>query len=258
MTKVSKLMSQIFESYKLAFLFIIVALPLALVPVMGEGLQHFVEYKLGMFALKSFDDFGEQAHVIRLSFGAVKILSLLFIAFVLPRFFLMNRNKRSALSLTRENRKHLLKGIIAILIMTAWIFFIGPAVLSFLLPSLSTSKGMLLLLLTPLLLGTAFAKPTNNWIASLWGLPLPTSVQHKDIIKSLYGPGFIVQILAIFPAMALHYWLGFSAMGATGMTLAAILILDSVVVGFLACLLASCIFVLIRDIYNRTEERKDN
>ena len=70
--------------------------------------------------------------------------------------------------------------------------------------------------------------------------------------KAIYGVGFIVQIAAIFPAMALHYWLGFNAMGATGITLAAILIFDSVVVGFLACLLASCIFVLIRDAYEPT------
>jgi len=115
---------------------------------------------------------------------------------------------------------------------------------------------MLLLLLTPFLLSFVFAKPINNWIASLWGLPLPTQAQHKGINQALYGPGFIIQIAAIVPGMALHYWLGFNAMGESGATLATILFVDSIVVGVLACLMASCIFVLIRDIYERTKERK--
>lgn len=100
-----------------------------------------------------------------------------------------------------------------------------------------------------------FAKPVNNWITSLWGLPLPTPAQHKDIIKDLYGLGFIVQAAAIFPAMALHYWFGFNAMGQSGVILATILVLDSIVVGVLACLMASCIWVLIRDIYKRPEDK---
>jgi len=116
MTKISELISQIFESYKLAFLFIGIALPLALVPVLGEGLQHFVEYKLGMFALERGDDLGDRAQAIRIGFGAIKILSLLFIALVLPRFFLMDRNRRRALSFTRQNRQALLRGFIVVLL----------------------------------------------------------------------------------------------------------------------------------------------
>jgi len=56
--------------------------------------------------------------------------------------------------------------------------------------------------------------------------------------------------------MALHYWLGFNAMGATGVTLATILLLDSVVVGALACLMASCVFVLFRDTYGPTLKQR--
>jgi len=255
MTKISELISQIFESYKLAFIFFTIALPLALVPVMGEGLQHFIEFKLGMFDLKSVNDLGEKAQAIRLSFGAVKILSLLFITLVLPRFFLMDRNKRSALSLTRQNGHALLRGLIVVLVMMAWVFFIGPAILSFLMPSLSKLKALLLLLLTPFLLGTIFSKSVNNWVTSLWGFPLPTPAQHKDINKTLYGPAFIIQVAVILPAMALHYWLGFNAMGQSGVTLAIILFVDSIVIGLLACLMGSCLFVIFRDTFKRTEER---
>ncbi|MEP6343922.1 MAG: hypothetical protein ABJ275_11465 [Maricaulaceae bacterium] len=257
MTKISKLLSQTFESYKLAFLFIMIALPLALVPVLGEGLQHFVEYKLGMFALKKGDDFGDKAHAIRIAFGAIKILSLLFIMLVLPRFFMMNRNKKTALSFTRQNGQALLKGLIVVLVMVVWTFFIGPIVLSFLIPSLSELKALLLILFTPFLLGMIFTKPVNNWLTSLWGFPLPTPTQHKAINKTLYGPGFMIQIAAIFPAMALHYWLGFNAMGQSGATLATLLVVDSIVVGVLACLMAACIFVPIRDIYEHTEVDKN-
>jgi len=249
MTKISEIISQIFESYKLAFLFIIIALPLALVPVMGEGLQHFVEYKLGMFDLKSYDDFGDKAHTIRIAFGVIKVLSLCFIMLVLPRFFLMDRNKGSALSFTRQNGQALLRGLIVVLLMMLWIFMVGPAVLSLLIPSLSEGKILLLSLGALFIPSIYLMKPTNDWIASLWGLSLPTAAQHKAISKSFYGIGFIAQIAAIFPVMALHYWLGFNAMGATGVALAVILIVDTVVVGFLACLVASSMFVLIRDAY---------
>lgn len=159
MGKISELMSQILESYKLAFIFIGAALPLALMPVMGEGLQHFVEYKLGMFALKSGDDFGDKAHRIRLAFGAIKILSLIFVLLVLPRSFLMGRNTRNALSFTRQNGYALLTGLILIMGLFVWIFFIGPAVLSFLMPSLSKLKALLLLLLTPFLGGWFLQNP---------------------------------------------------------------------------------------------------
>lgn len=258
MTKISELLSQTFESYKLAFLFIMIALPLALVPVLGEGLQHFVEYKLGMFALKKGDDFGDKAHAIRIAFGAIKILTLFFIMLVLPRFFLMERHKKSSLSFSRQSRQALLRGLIVVLVMVVWMFFIGPAVVSFLIPSLSKLKAFLLLLLTPFLLGMFFTKPVNNWITSLWGFPLPTPAQHKAINKLLYGPGFMIQVIAIFPGMALHYWFGFNAMGQSGATLATLLFVDSIVVGVLACLMAACIFVPIRDIYKQTEGGKEN
>lgn len=254
MIKISEFISQLLESYKLAFLFIIIALPLALVPVMGEGLQHFVEYKLGMFDLKSYDDFGDKAHSIRIAFGIIKVLSLCFIMLVLPRFFLMDRNKRSALSFTRQNGHALFRGLIVVLFSMLWLFMIGPTVLPLLLPSLSEGKILLLSFAALFIPSMFLMKPTNNWIASLWGLSLPTVTQHKAIKKAIYGIGFSVQVAAIFPAMALHYWLGFNAMGATGGILATILIIDSVVVGFLACLMASCVFVLIRDAYGQASK----
>ena len=249
MTKISNLFHQIIESYKLAFIFIAAAIPLALVPVLGEALQHFVEFHLGMFALEKGDSFSDQKQAIRIGFGLIKVISLMFIILILPRFFLKNRSRGDALSLTKKNTSAIFKGIIAMTVMMVWIFLIGPIIVSFFMPSLSTLKMTLLLLLSPFLVGFIFTKSVNNWMAGLWGLPSPTAAQHKEINKAIYGIGFIVQAAAIFPAMALHYWLGFNAMGAAGFTLATILIIDSVVVGILACLMASCIFVLFRDSY---------
>lgn len=249
MAKISDLFRQIIESYKLAFIFIGLALPFALVPVFGEALQHFVEFKLGMFALEKVDDFSHKKQAIRISFGAIKVVSILFISLVLPRFFLKNYTRKNPLSFTKQHTSALLKGLVAVLLMMLWVFLIGPVIVSFLMPSLSKLKATLLLLLSPFLLGFIFTKPVNNWIAGLWSLPRPATDQHKAINNAIFGIGFIVQIAAIFPAMVLHYWLGFNAMGATGTTLAIILILDSLVVGLLACLMASCVFVLFRDTY---------
>jgi len=212
-------------------------------------LQHFAEFKLGMFALEKGDVFSDQKQAIRLVFGTVKVLSIFFIILVLPRFFLKNQSQKSAMSFSKQNVSGLFKGLIFTLAMMLWVFWIGPNVISFLLPSLSQLKALLLLLLSPFLAAFVFSKSYNNWVAGLWDMPSPTAVQNKEINRALYGPGFIVQIATIFPAMGLHYWLGFNAMGATGATLAIILAIDSVVVGALACLMASCIFVLFRDTY---------
>ena len=252
MTKLSEFVSQIIESYKLAFIFFSIALPLAMVPILAEALQHFAEFKLGMFSLREGEVFGDTKQAIRLLFGLIKVLAIFFIFLVLPRFFLHGRNQHIALSFLSGNIFGLIRGLIFVLLSMLWLFMVGPAVLPLFMPSLSEVKILLLSLGALLLPSIYLMKPTNNWIASLWGLPLPSDAQHKAMNKAIYGVGFIVQIAAIFPAMALHYWLGFNAMGATGITLAAILIFDSVVVGFLACLLASCIFVLIRDAYEPT------
>ena len=249
MTKLSELFGQSIESYQLAFRFIILALPLALVPVLAEALQHFAEFQLGMFALEKGDSFSDQKQAIRLVFGAVKALSIFFIILVLPRFFLKNCRQKSAISFSKKNVSALFMGLIMILVMMLWVFWLGPILISFLLPSLSKLNVLLLLLLSPFLAAFVFSKSYNNWVAGLWDLPSPSAAQNKEINKALYGLGFIVQAAAIFPAMALHYWLGFNAMGAAGFTLATILIIDSVVVGILACLMASCIFVLFRDTY---------
>jgi len=55
MTKISELFGQTIESYQLAFRFIILAIPLACIPVLAEALQHFAEFKLGMS--RSFSSF---------------------------------------------------------------------------------------------------------------------------------------------------------------------------------------------------------
>ena len=250
MAKISELMFQIFESYKLAFIFFTIALPLAMIPIMAEAIQHYVEFKLGMFSLREGDALTDKKQAVRLGFGFVKVLALLSITFILPRFFLHGHNQRRALSFVSGNIPGLLCAFILILILLFWVFMIGPAVFSFLMPALSEGKILLLSFGVLFIPGLYFMKPTNNLIASLWGLPLPTAPQHKAMYNALYGLGFFIQFFAvIFPTMVLHYWLGYTAMGATGMTLAAILIVDSGVVGVLACLMASCVFVLIRDAY---------
>lgn len=258
MTKISESIFQIFESYKLAFIFFTIAMPLAMIPILAEALQHYAEFKLGMFSLSKGAVLENHKQAIRLGFGVVKVLAIFFTALVLPRFFLHGRNKRIALSFISKSKSDLTRGLIYVLLSMLWLFAVGPAALSLVMPSLSEGKVLLLSFGALFILSIYLVKPTNNWIARLWGLSLPTATQHKAMNKAIYGIGFFVQIVVIFPAMALHYWLGFNAMGASGVTLATILLLDSVVVGFLACLLASCVFVLIRDVYNRTTEHKEN
>lgn len=244
-----KLINQIIESYKLAFLFLVLVLPLFLVPVFAEGLQHYAEYKLGMFALKEGDTFGDKKQAIRVGFGVIKLISILFVFLVLPRFFLNDQNRHKALSFSADNIVSIYKSLFVTVIFIIWIFFIGPRVLSFLIPSLSPTKVMLLSLLTPVFFGLFLIKSTNNWIARLWGLALPTAAEHKAIFRAIYGSGVIVQIAVILPAMGLHYWLGYQAMGQSVVRLTSILLVDAVVVGILANLIASVSYVLIRDAY---------
>ena len=242
-----KALKQIAESYKFAFLFCTLAFPLVMVVVFAEGLQHYAEYKLGMFSIGEGGSFGPAKQFIRLVFGAFKVASIMLLACILPLFFQRGMKMSEALRFEGGLANMLWRATIFSAVMIFLVFFGLPQILGAVVPGFTASKVILLSLCIFLALSIPFQNKINRWLAKFWGFSVPNREQNKAINRALFANGLPVQFAAIMPAMALHYWFGYLAMSMSGFKLYWLLGLDSILVGILAALMASAIYVLFRD-----------
>ncbi len=240
--------SQITESYRLGVQFFYLAFPLVLICIGAEALQHYVEYKLGMFSVEDGNKFTREDQYIRLSFGFLKVLSIIAIGVVLPRFIQQNSGLMRAIRTSGSAWLELLKLAALMGLMIAFIFLIAPAIFGWLFPGMSQSLILIIALLLTFIPQLIFKNAHANSITTLLSLPKPNQTQIERINRVMFSSGIFVMAATILPAMALHYYLGMSAFGQRGSILFLLLALDSVVVGLLACLLAAAAYVPLRDI----------
>jgi hypothetical protein len=242
-----KLMSQTAESYRLAAVFLVAAFPLVCLPIFFEGLQHIAEVRLGMFAGEGSSELSETAQAIRLSFGALKVISIIATTVFVTRFFLHGKNVRRALQFSATAKKAILVGCLVMVVAMVLAFLVGPAFLRFLKPDISAAKAMLIPFLLLLFAGFPLQNKINGWMAYVFDDTPLSDMQNKSLNKAMKG-GFSAVILATFlPTMVLHYFLNMQAMGGTAAQLWVLLTLDSFVVGVLACLLGASYYVVYRD-----------
>lgn len=235
------------ESYYLAFIFLVFAFPLAVVPVVFEGLQHIVEVNLGMFTPPEIKTFDPVKWNIRIGFGALKVMSILLSIILLPRYFINNRNIRQSLHLSVSAKKAALSAVVVTVISVLWAFIIGPWLLSLLDSSIAFMKRVLLSLCLWVGAGALMQSHVNNWLAKIYGEAPLLEQENKAISKVMLGGFSPVIVASFFPALALHYALNIFAMGKGFFLLSILLFIDSFVVGLLAALLGASCYVVYKD-----------
>jgi len=244
---VLKLFGQAIEIYKLAFLFLVLAWPIACIPVFFEALQHYAEYKLGMFQATSFTEFGQDNQNKRLVFGAFKVFSIMAIYILLPRFFILGQDVWRAVNLSKRIKWLLFRVSLELLLFGAFVFLIGPWVLDISGLPVSQNQRVLISLLVIIIGSSSWQNHFNRCFAEIIEDRAVEKQEQKSINKALFIGFIFLMIPAVLPAMALHYGLGGLAMGAGGGGLFGILLIDSFVVGVLAALLAATFYVMFRD-----------
>lgn len=239
-----KIISQTVESYRLAFLFCLAAVPLFCIPIFFEGLQHAAEIWLGMFAEGAAENFDDEDQKIRLIFGVFKVLSMIVIYFLVSRFFLHARNVKKALSFSSKAKMAICLGFLTMIAIFVWAFILGPNIVAMVHIGASPKQKMLIPLVIVLLLGFPLQNGMNKWMAQVFDdAPLRTD-ENAALNKAFKGGMSPVIILSILPMMIVHYGLNMWAMGKSLGLIILLLSLDSLLVGFLGVLMGATTYVV--------------
>lgn len=205
-----------------SFLFLLACPLLAAVPVVVELIQHVVEFRLGMYdsiaAAKAADD-----HPVRMAFGFAKVLSLTLAGYWVMRWLAW----RDPSAAGRWDRRAvtLFSGVLAYHAAMA-------AVQLFLLPRTGPVLlgGFLVgLILGPLLAAWGVAAPLGN--------PAVGPLASIRLMAPRIAWSAAFMLVAMLPLMIVHYVLGAGAIFAPAPMKWPALILDSLVVGWLAALM---------------------
>lgn len=242
-----RFITQIVETYRLAFVFMLAAFPLACLPILFEGLQHIAEVKLGMFINPEVRNFTNADQNKRLVFGVFKVLSLLAVAILLPRYFIHERDLKRTVKFSLKALKSIFIAFIISALAVLWIFVLGPMGVSLIIKDASNQMRMIAPMLFIIVAAFPLQSLMNKGMAKvLDDMPL-SETENQAMTKAMMGGFAPLMILAIAPWMVLHYMLNIKAMGQSLPTLWAILTLDSVVVGVLGALMAAAIYMIYRD-----------
>ena len=223
---------------------IVLGVPLVfLLPTLAEAVQHVAEYQLGMFTAGDGISAGRES-TIRLAFGVVKIIAVLVVLMWTPRYWFHGRDIRRAFLPTVRNLK-----------------FLGIVVLAQVVISFVTDAAKA---------GTEAA--LTGWASQPWIAYAPLATQLLISILSLYillwtiagllgdysmairrsavlMHGRFIRTIVVFaggyaPLFALHYALNYGAMGQPPAIVAAMLVIDALVVGVLAVAMGNTLYVI--------------
>lgn len=214
---------------------ILTALPLLFaLPVAAELVQHFIEYRAGMFASVEAME-ATAADAGRMGFGQVKVLVLMLLPFWVARWhFFRGRRDRPILGDRRSIMLYVPVVLLGIAIGLVQQF--GGSLLSPYVPDARVlmAIGFLFFAATVVLdvyltawkIGAALGNPRMT-------IPASFRVMHGNFWWSL---GFFV--VMFLPLMVVHYGLNGLAIGKPDGLLWTILAIDSLVVGYLGLVLA--------------------
>jgi hypothetical protein len=219
------------------------ALPLVFaLPVVAELVQHWVEYRAGMFdSIAGAEAAGDDP--ARMAFGQIKFLSLLLVPFWITRWFFFRDDPDRPLLGDRRSV----------------MLYIPVLLLSFVLALPQQFGGSLLSTLVPdpgtlMAIGFAYFLATLvlEIYLTIWkvgaalgnsGLTIPASLR---IMHGNFWWSFGLYLLAFLPLMILHYGLFGLAVGRSGGLLWTLLVADSLVVGLLALVLPMASVLIAR------------
>ena len=241
------------QTYRMATVFLVAGFAVASIPILTEALQHFVEYRLGMF--NSADGIvGEIERNLRLAVGSVKVLSIMAIAIILPRYFLHDRSLKKALAFSATARRTLFLATLSFMGLFAFTFYLGPILIESIVDAgiaVPTNWQRLLPLLIGLMILFWIQIKYAGAMATMFDDEAMSEAETKRFNRLTGGQFLPVAIVTVLPLMVIHYQLNFLAVDQGLAALAAILVVDSIVVGMLACLLGALSFA----IYQAARER---
>lgn len=225
---------------------VILAAPIIfLIPVLGEGLQHAVEYYLGMFSSGDGVAPGEESN-IRMIFGVVKVTSILYAAMWVSKFwFRANSGKQPILFAAREFSALVMLAAFAVLLMAAMVF-LGPLLVDFITDN-NISVPQNVLPFTPLIVLLPFLLWAQNlnllWIGYFLGDKSMTRERSRILMKGRTNWMTMVFVIPVSIPMVVHYKLNYLSMGASLQEQVLFLTLDSILVGVLAIIIGNAVWV---------------
>jgi hypothetical protein len=211
-------------TYRDSFAFLIACPLLALVPVAVELIQHWAEVHIGMYDSLAMAKAVEN-HPLRMAFGFVKVLSLTIPGYWVARFLAW---RSPALAGRWDGR--------AVALFSGFVAFhaVTSALQLFVLPR--TGPALLIefvvgAVLSALLVAWAAAAPLGNAAIG------PFASVRLMAPRLIWTVGFM--LVAMLPLMIPHYALGAAAIMGPKPLLWPVLILDSLLVGWLAALIVA-------------------
>ena len=223
-------------SYRVAWELFATASALWIGVALLELLQHAVEWHLGMFVVGDGIEAGSESR-IRMGFGLTKVAAAAACTYLVPRFLYQDRDWKRV----RRLDKTFLRGVAVVA---------GIAALGIAIPAVLAWAANVIYLMDP-------------WVAAIWGQGLGLLLTIPFMALFPWGIGLIagdhamtlrrsvramhrrwiwatlLLLACAIPPMVLHVALNEIAVGTSSLALGAILLLDSVLVGFIALILGS-------------------
>lgn len=217
-------------SYRESLAFLFACPLLALIPILAEFAQHVGEMHIGMYDGVEGAQAAE-SHPLRMGLGVLKTLALQLSIFWMIRFYHGGRDKAAAHSFPARPMSlfAIVLGLQMLLAMLGLFVFI---------PDNPVGIGYMIfgLIFGPLLARFVVGAPLGIWISPLASI-------RQLLPHILFAVSF--SLIAMLPLMIVHYALGFGAIFATPDSVKWIMhIVDSLVVGWLAAVLAAILYVV--------------
>ncbi|WP_116091422.1 hypothetical protein [Sphingomonas crusticola] len=239
------MLKAMFHTYRTAGAFVLACPLLFLVPVVPELVQHVVEYKIGMFSSVA-DAKALENDRLRLLFGSIKVVALLFPGYWVARFAWWGDGARAGAWQAEGVR-----GYVPVLIYGVVVNMLGlwvPQLVGGRTGQLLALGSFPLLLILNILLSQWVARaPLGEGDASPSG---SVRLVGRDLLWALpFG------VIAMLPAMAVHYALNFLSLGKPLPAMAALLAIDAFYVGYLVAVLCCIPVTITRHAEARAQRR---
>ncbi|MEH6756298.1 MAG: hypothetical protein V7676_02160 [Parasphingorhabdus sp.] len=228
----SSIWSDIKDNYQSAWAFALACPILFLIPPFVEFVQHIIEINIGMYVS------GEAAKAVannpdRLNYGFVKVLALLLPGYWFVRYIIYGRDSNAARRVEWP-AIGLWFCVFAYQVLVQYWQMFGSSIGE--LAGFSDQYAMTVALLFFLILSIIGIYLTAFFVALPLGNTSLGPVLSFYIMKGHFWRTIIYMLSATLPFMAVHYALGYGAMGKPIWLVWIIMTIDALVVGFLALL----------------------
>jgi hypothetical protein len=200
---------------------------LFLIPVGIELLQHWAEVHIGMYDSYAAAEAVEH-HPLRMVVGHVKILSLILTGYWATRFFALGSE---AAARPDPAGVRLYAWVIAWALLWTVLLQDGPMIAAAL--GLN-EKPVLVVALTVMVVIMLFETCLSAWkVAAPLGNARIGFLRSIGMVRGSFWWGTALLFLTVLPLLVAHYALSFAAIGAGAATMWTVLVVDSVLTGFL-------------------------